>query len=193
MKRGKRGQFYILGAIIIIIILISLVGISNYVDVKEEPEKLYSIGEILNLEGLNIIDYSLYNNQNIKTNIDNFLSLFADYLDQNTEEDISLIFIYGNSTSNTISAEIYSRATTGEVSAYIGDNQIKIPVSKRIISSEEQEIIQTRTEDNKRYVDVTFNNVTHTIPLLDDNNFIFIMSTGSGFDQYVKTNINPEE
>ena len=34
--------------------------------------------------------------------------------------------------------------------------------------------------------------ITEELPILSDSNFIFVMTTSSGFNQYVQNNINPE-
>jgi len=58
--RQKRGQFYLIAALIIIAVIIGFAGISNYIQ-KKEVIKLYDLGEELGIESQNVLDFGTYN------------------------------------------------------------------------------------------------------------------------------------
>ena len=53
--RQKRGQFYLIAALVIIAVIIGYAGISNYLE-KKESIKLYNLGEELGIESENVLD-----------------------------------------------------------------------------------------------------------------------------------------
>jgi hypothetical protein len=43
---------------------------------------------------------------------------------------------------------------------------------------------------DERTINVSINGINQTIPLLSGNNFLFIMTTSSGLNEYVTNNFN---
>ena len=58
---GKRGQFFILAAVIMSVVIVSLVTTKNYVQVSKEPKNFYDWGYGIHDESLKVIDYGTYN------------------------------------------------------------------------------------------------------------------------------------
>jgi len=58
---GKRGQFFILAAVIMSVVIVSLVTTKNYVQVSKEPKNFYDWGYGIHEESLKVIDYGTYN------------------------------------------------------------------------------------------------------------------------------------
>lgn len=114
----KRGQFYIVAAIIISIIILGLASLSNYASVKEEPARFYDLSEQIELEGARVIDNKIY------TTTDNSadFSLQAAQYATSLEPDAVIIFIYGNKDKVNINA--YTKASTGEISLEIGGQTV---------------------------------------------------------------------
>jgi hypothetical protein len=195
MKRGKRGQFYIMAAIIIVIIIASIAGLSNYARIKKEPVKFYSLSEMADEEGWQVMANSIFqemSNQNaeVDESMKRFLDLFAQYANQNTQEDISLIFIYGDASQGEVSGEVYSRTSQGDVNVFVGDQKINIGMSKKIVSDETLDSFKVSGSGDERTINVSINGINQTIPLLSGNNFLFIMTTSSGLNEYVTNNFN---
>lgn len=189
---SKKAQFYIIAAIVIIVLVVSLATIRNYIYVKKEPVKFYDMTDILEMESLQIIDNSNYGEGNVNKNVETYLTLFADYLDKNTKEDFNLIILYGNATGTEINGIVFSRASLGGISASIGGTGFFVSGGTSINSTSIRGKI-TLSGDKKK-VNVTLTSetglfVSHEVPLLEDNNFVFIMTTSDGFNQYVKTNL----
>jgi len=88
-KRGmfgdKKAQFYLLAAIIIIAVIIGFAGVSNFYK-KREAVKVYDLGEELEIEGKNVLDYGTLNPSEVV--LDDFTQQFSEYAEQGTEKSI---------------------------------------------------------------------------------------------------------
>ena len=82
MRRGdKKGQFYLIAAMIIATILVTFVVISNY-SLKKDDSSIDELGQTLSLEGGNVIDYDVYNDGN---SFEGFAENFSYYAGSNIE------------------------------------------------------------------------------------------------------------
>ena|SRR3990172_9128571 len=96
-KRGKRGQFYLVSAIIVAVIVISIVLISNY-SKKRDYSDLSSLSEEIRIEAANVIDYSI-NSGDSDAEISNRLEEFSqDYINLESR-DKNLYFLFGTDSS----------------------------------------------------------------------------------------------
>ena len=59
--RQKKAQFYLVAAIIIVMILVGIASIQTYAIAKPKPRKIKDISAELNEETSRIIDYGIYN------------------------------------------------------------------------------------------------------------------------------------
>ncbi len=96
----KKGQFFLIAALIIIGVLIGLGTIYNSFSSKEEDTTVYDLSKEINFESSRVLDNGLYSSlssDQIKSNIDNLTSY---YQKQNLGNDIAII--YGNSQNATL-------------------------------------------------------------------------------------------
>lgn len=192
--RNKKAQFYLIAAIIIIAGIITISSVTNYIYVKQEPKKFHDLGDILNLEGKYVIDNAVYNKKNVNSNIEAYLSLFSKYLEENTNEDFNLIVLYGKAKpGENITGKIYSRSSIGDVNINIGSSSFQVNGGETISTNTTQVTIQP---GNNNMVNITITSpsnpdlkITQELPILEDNNFVFIMTTSSGFNTYVQNSI----
>ncbi len=76
----KRGQFYIIAAVLIALIIITLTGMTTYAVIKSKPKTIYSLSSDLKKEGPRIVDFGIYKNNNLSGVIENFTDReFAGY------------------------------------------------------------------------------------------------------------------
>lgn len=186
----KEAQFYIISAAIIIFIIMSLASISNYVYVKKQPEKTLSLTDVLKIEGEKIVENAEYNEGNINSNIESYLNLFKNYMEENTQEDLNLIIIYGDVNNlNNVQGQIFTRTSTGNVNLDLGGEVIPITQGSRIDVNPRMVQVNTLSAQ-ERTVSLTIKegeqSISATIPVLEDNNFVFVMTTSDGFNRYVK-------
>lgn len=70
---NKRGQFFILSAVIIASIIVSLASVKNYVSTGDAPKKFYYYSQQLEDETGAVVDYALYNSDSNQNEINLFL------------------------------------------------------------------------------------------------------------------------
>lgn len=186
-KKSKKAQFYLIAAVIIIVIIVALTSTTNQVITKENRARTQVTIESLNYEALKTIDNLNYQGGNTQKKINKALEdltdLFSEYLSQSVNEEFGLYVFYGVTSSNTISGNAYVQTSSGTVSV---DNM-------QVING--QIVTQTATygetregADGNNYMDITIEGVTYTARLLDQQNFIVILTTSDGFNNYVETN-----
>ena len=70
--RGKKAQFYIIAAVIIVLIVISVSSVVTYSFVRSQPKSVAELSQTLEIESPSIIKYGLYNNENMSALMENF-------------------------------------------------------------------------------------------------------------------------
>ncbi len=92
--RGRKGQFYLLAAIIIITLIVGFVVVSNYSS-RKSSVKLYDLGEELGIESQNVLDYGTYNSLDegdMNELWERFIENYVAYAGENK----NLYFIFGD-------------------------------------------------------------------------------------------------
>jgi hypothetical protein len=100
---NKKGQFFILSAVIIASIIVGLATTKNYVSTGDAPKKFYYYSQQLEDETGAVVDYALYNDPNgddpsIKQNLDSFLQLSIDRALQ-SDPNMEIFACYSNATT----------------------------------------------------------------------------------------------
>ena len=106
--RGKRAQFFILAAVILSAVIISLGMTANYVRVNREPENFYDFSYEIKKESGAVIDYQIYNcdksgvpfpcdsdDDGSDEKLRDFVNKLATEI-RDEDPDANFIFIYGN-------------------------------------------------------------------------------------------------
>lgn len=88
MPKNKRGQFYLITAVILAGLVLGLLSVYNQSSNTETYSKIPELSQQLNLESEAVLDYDLNNNQN---KFDNFASNFSEY----SGKDVNIIYIVG--------------------------------------------------------------------------------------------------
>lgn len=193
MKRGKKSQFYLIAAGIIVFILVSLAVVSNYVAIKKEPQKFYDIGDVLQREGPNVVTYAVNKNLDVNANVQTYLELYRNYLETNVNTDFDLIIFYGDTNMDKITAQRFTRASLGELTINFGPTQTYITGGTEVqINNTEWQVNRNPDGDT---VNVTLTSqrtgetITIKLPILRDNNFAFVMTSSDEFNSYIQSNI----
>lgn len=94
----KRGQFYILAAIMIILAVSGMASIATYAVVKSQPRDIYNFAEDITRESAYITDFGIIADKDVEPLLINLTTnQFANLFLAETENASSL-FVYGNST-----------------------------------------------------------------------------------------------
>lgn len=185
----KKAQFYIISAVIIIFIILSLASVSNYVSVKPQPTKILNLGDVLQQEGEHVLENAQYNKGNVEQNIKAYLDLFSKYLEQNTQEDFNLVIIYGDINASNITGRVFTRSSLGKVTLDVGGQSFGAQGGTEVAVNPATVHVNDIAA-GKKAVNITIEtdgvNITSVLPVLEDNNFMFVMTTSDGFNKYVK-------
>ena len=175
---NKRGQFYLIAAFLIILIISGIATIQTYAVASQTPQQLNDLNSNLAEEGPRVVDYGIYSKVDVKNALDNFTSNdFAPYFLKKVD-NASMIFIYGNKTN--LYGVQYSLASKGTVSANIGGT-----TSWNMLGpyAQNMQIIPSGSDLN-----VTLLGKTYNFQLRDNQMFYFIMIQQKNGETYVKEN-----
>ncbi len=170
---NKRGQFYLLAAIIIIGVIIGFVVISNYAE-RKASIKVYDLKEELSIESANVLNFGTYSELNeteMETLIRNFIEQYSTY-----EENI--YFIFGDQYNITIisyselEAEISIKETGSD------------PISLILDGGEATHEATTKIKS----VIITIEGKEYEFDLKHGENFYFIIYLEAGEETHVATN-----
>jgi len=191
IKEGKQGQFYLIAAVIIILVILGLVGVKNYVSIKKEPTKFQDFSDMLGLEGRYGIEYAVYNKDNSQTISQDIINLSSEYLKSNYNEDFVLYVIYGDITGENIQATKISKESQGDITASLGGSLEVLPESATTVNPRDVTLTINPGEPKTVTVNLTVGEtvISQTLPILDKNNFVFAMTTSKGLSQYITTNL----
>lgn len=93
-SKNRRGQFFIIAAIVIITVIVSIATVSNYTQ-RKDVVKLYDLGQELGIESQQVLDYGTYNELNeseMKSLMETFIQNYVSYI----EEKKNIYFVFGN-------------------------------------------------------------------------------------------------
>ena len=171
---NKRGQFYIVTAVIIVLVVIGMASINTQVYVSPVSTTVYELGFELNQEGSNIIDYGIYNEEDVDVLLEDFIEdKFADYFLKKTK-DTGISFVYGNETEIFITN--YNTTSRGEIT--FGGSAIDI--KEKLISKE------NFPTPSSRKVKVDVEDREYEFNLNPGQNFYFIIKYKSGEEVLIK-------
>lgn len=173
---NKRGQFYIIAAILIVLVLSTLTTITNYPVIKPESRFIPELSSDLNREGFMVIDYGKYTSKN-KNDFNSLMTNFVgndlgDYFLKNTDNS-NIIFIYGDKKGN-LKAIKYDEDKTGGIS-FGGVINWDTQGNNYMIGNP-----VTKNSNGKEYVEVTFGEKTYSFDLVDNEMFYFVIANVNG-------------
>jgi hypothetical protein len=172
-KRGsKRGQFYIIAAVIIIAVIIGLFSLTNYMKVETRKTQIYDLGEELGIETGSVYDYGIYNEDDTGKLIENWVRVYYNYTKERGIED--WIFIWGN--AGDMEALYFTTKSSGGVSFEFENVNVRVEVFKKY--EEKKHFEKVGRVDS--LVNVTFHpkNFTHQFKLKKGQNFFFVIRKG---------------
>ena len=192
-ERGKKGQFYIIAAVIIAVLLAGLATTINYAITSPTPTRFYDLSQQYNLESSKVIDYGVYQKYTPEVNISEKIQQFTEQFYDNAvikDPDIEVIAIYGD--ANQIN--VFS-ATNNEIKIINSagtELQPAIPASKTVNNIDVQSslggqalgttVVQQYLQKSvyayrESEVSIKIANVTYNINVMDKPNFYFVIQS----------------
>jgi hypothetical protein len=175
-RLNKRGQFYLIAAIIIAAILMGFITMSNY-STKWESISVQDMGEELKIESEKVLDFGTYNaySQNqMKDLMGNFSENYTNYV----RNDKDSYFLYGDSSQITIAG--YSQSDK-IIKADAGAGQV-------LLSMKGGKITFHDINPASAKIILIIDETDYEFELKSGENFYFILFEESGGQKYVAKN-----
>jgi len=182
MLKQKKGQFYLIAIILIIVIIFGLVNASNKVVTQQKPTKFYDLSKDYEAETSKVVDYGIYNKYSPSVNITEKIKNITETFRKssfNKNYNYGLIFLYGN--------------TTDLQQVPIGIETIQSPISYEL-ATDSPTAIQTTSQTElttKEYtrtgniIEVKFLDNTYSFTLTEEDNFYFVVQSLSSSGEKV--------
>ena len=189
---NERGQFFLLAAVIISAVVISLGATTNRVVVNEEPGNFYDFSYEVKREAGAVLDYEVYTEFDASADLDEFVQVLAGEI-QERSPGSNFLFIYGDESSVTL-------RNYGSESVYVEGDEISGNIEssgtvciKGICSDIEDSassdgsltIFDESVGINHEDVVVTISDVEYVFSLTEHRQVIFVMQKDVGGDRYV--------
>lgn len=169
---NKEGQFYLVAAMIIIVILLGVVGVVNY-SISDSNTRVYDIKEELKFEGDSVLEHGIYNEFD-ENSMQDLIKGFTEDYTQYIGTGETIYFIFGN--MDKIILLTYTELTTGTVSLSIGE-------TTQILKLTEGGVYQTEIDtEGKTSVKVIIDEIEYDFELKPGQNFYFVISDNDGED-----------
>ena len=175
---NKRGQFYIIASIFVVMILFGMSAVSTYTVIRPETRTLPDLAVDLEREGYTLIEYGIFNKENLTQLSDSFTGEdIAEYFLKKTN-NANIIFVYGNKSD--LHSLSYITVNTWNVTAGGGGWQIHNSYSQR----------KKITEDDKDddFIKVDLLDKKHFFDLRENEMFYFIIAKKTDIEIEIERN-----
>ena len=180
MTNIKRGQFYLLATLIIIIFIIGFVAISNY-SKKKSYTKIYDLGEELEIESAQVTDYGTYNKKNLKKLLEDFTEIYSEYAGEGRD----LYFVFGDEHNLIITA--YKDLQEGEI--FVETEKDSTSSTGYTISVYEKEFTTKNFPiSGKDNVRIKIKDINYNFRLDKNQYFYFVISEEIKGEKHITTN-----
>jgi hypothetical protein len=170
---NKRGQFYLIAALLIILAIAGIAGVKNMATANSKPRSIKSIGNELREESFRVIDYGILNKQDVTKYLNNFTELYAPYFLSKTG-NANAIFVYGNETNLT--SVKFDNVSSGRISASIGSSSTNWNMETsfvnrtNIVVNPGDNNVKVTIFNNDYYFDINKNNEMFYFVIVQENN-----------------------
>jgi hypothetical protein len=179
MKRGnKKGQVYLMAAIIIAVALSGLVGVTTYSSSNIRQRTIENLASELREESARVVEYGLYNGADMNDFLTQFIdNKYGPYFLKKTDST-GIFFIYGN--EDELYGAQYKQEHTGTIYTGFGnmDTSHNYLETTQITPNLNGEIIVTLLDDDEEYA----------FKLQDNEMFYFIIIQEKDGEKYIERN-----
>jgi len=189
----KRGQFFLLAAVIISVVILSLSVTTNKAIVSEEPDSFYDFSYEVQREIGAVMDYEVYLNVS-GGEIDDFVDLLSDDIKERSP-DSDFVIIYGSEDEVTFrnygTTDVYVGEDPVPVVDAVVDNKIcfgkfckTIPSGIKNFGDDFSYVLEQEDIDSGS-IDVTFKGHDFSFPLSRYKQVIIIMQKDVGDETFI--------
>jgi len=171
MKRGgnKKGQFYLVAAIILTMIIISIATISNY-SKRNKYSDLNSLKEELQIESTKVIDYGIHKPLT-QMQMNELLQNFTQEYINSESGNKNLYFVFG--TTSNITLKLHQ------------DNENNVFLNNNLVANSPGTNVSSIDPGDS--VNLTINTTSYIFDIKSGENFYFVISKEEEGEEYVVT------
>ena len=175
-QTNKRGQFFLIAAVVIVSILFGLSAIYTNIETPSEDNSVYDLTKEIKYEAGVVIDSGVFNALTEEERDKNVENLTDYYASANLGSDF--IIIFGNQTNMT--AILHKTEDTGTISIKIGDTQTSIPFDQPRKNKASFEL-----NDDKKVTIILEGNISYTFNIKPGEMFFIILKKETQGEQFV--------
>ena len=181
---NKRGQFYLLAAMVIIAIITAFAAVSNYAQ-KQSSVKVYDLGEELGIESGFVLEYGTTPaGESQEDLISGFIEEYQTYAGENK----NLYFIFGDYDGDVAVMVSYIKVVSGTVSTDVSSTgESAYPIEDISGRVEELKIEKDAKDANIHKVFPIINGIKYPFELKPGENFFFVISQEIGGETHIVT------
>ncbi|MDP2947086.1 MAG: hypothetical protein Q8N88_03140, partial [Nanoarchaeota archaeon] len=199
-RAGKKAQFFLLAAVIISAIVVSMGITANRAVIFKEPENFYDYSYSVKKETGAVVDYEIYTGFANNANLDNFVNLLAKDI-RDKDPNLDFLFIYGNSSKMTLknygsrSARVNGEIVPGEgfkIKSVIREKNFFTEVEETLGEYGEYSWNKTYTNlevyeasGNSPFIEVSIRNFNFNFDITNYKQVIFIIEKEENNESYV--------
>jgi len=137
MVDKKRAQFYLMAAIIIVVVLIGVATVTNVGISRQSADeiKLYQLSQELSLEGEQVINFGIVDDGGVDNAVKKFVDQYGSYVN---DQEKDIYFVYGN--KKKINVVGYITQDSGSVGLDFGAGLSIIQISGSSVSFTDREL-----------------------------------------------------
>lgn len=176
---NKRGQFFLLAAVIISVVVLSLGVTTNRAVFSEEPKNFYDFSYEVEREVGATIDYSVYSGFNDTDNLDEFVDLISEDIKQRSP-DSDFVFIYGD--ENEVSLRAYGLEEEEKK-----ENKVCYGAACQGFSGGLGEWVNSsdyNVDEDEDEISVTLKGNTYKFPAFKSKQVVFLIQKNVGEESY---------
>ena len=193
MERGKRGQMFLLAAVIISVIVVSFAFTANEARVNNEPDNFKDFSYEVKKETGAVMDYQIYTGFNDDANLTQFVDLLADDF-YNKDSDYNFMFVYGNSSNVTFknygsrtsrANDQWVQGAGTRITSTIGRLGSHVEVNQTWEDSERGDDSWIAHESQVDYVEIEVSGQKFNVSFSKNKQVIFIIQKEVGDENYI--------
>jgi len=171
----KRGQFYLIAAVFIVLIMFGTSSVATYAVVKPEPKTIIDLSDELNRETYSILEHGVLNDKDLGNLGDSFAGEdISKYLLKNSE-DAAIVFVYGN--GDAVNATKVVNKNSGNI--VIGGSGIEVNNGFSI---------KSKPRINGDFAEVDILGKTYSFELKNNEVFYFLIVKERGDEVFIERN-----
>ena len=183
---NKRGQFYIVAAVILVIVLIGFVSVRNFANVKPEETTVYDLKKELGLETGKVVDFAIYNRNETDVVVENWTEVYVK--GKSNEEVDNWIFVYGNNNQITVVTFTGNETETNEASiSYPGVEASRLELYDQKVEKGEFTKVKT-TFTRPISTESSLNEIENINVTLSDTSYSFKLDKFKNFMAVIEKN-----